>query len=154
MVFPSALFNVEPGMASQVSGFVVLALSFLIHRMKKWVLIGALLISSLLLLQGRAHAAVAAPSMQYPLVMPYPGYPMGPYLNNFNFYTQPWGMVPPMYLYPNLPPSMGIYPQNYFTPHLPSPYGPGNYCPTCIQPLPGILPNHPIAPYHPNTPVS
>ena len=54
-----------------------------------------------------------------------------PYQTNLNYYGTPWGQVPPMYFYPGLTPYPGIAPINYFMPHYPSPYGPGNYCPTC-----------------------
>ena len=151
MVFPSLLFNVEPGVVSQFSGFFLLAFSFLIHRAKKWVVVGILALSSFLILHNKAHAMVASPGMTYPLVSPYPGFPMNPYMTNFNYYGQPWGQVPPLYFYPTLPPYMGMYPQNYFMPHTPSPYGPGNFCPTCN--LNNPYPPQPV-PYNPNTPVS
>jgi|GEM_PF-3923413 len=37
MVFPSLFFQNDPGVVSQLSGFVVLIFSFLIRRSKLWV---------------------------------------------------------------------------------------------------------------------
>jgi hypothetical protein len=72
---------------------------------------------------GAFYGAGAAPS----------GVPFqNPYLPVYsNFYGNPWGQVPPTYFYPSMTPFPGIPPMNYFMPHFPSPYGPGNYCPTC-----------------------
>jgi len=71
-----------------------------------------------------------------------------PYQMNLNFYGTPWGQVPPAYFYPSLTPFPGFPPSNYFMPHFPSPYGPGNYCPTCnpYSPIP-IMPQQ--NQYHP-----
>ena len=75
--------------------------------------------------------------LQNPMWGPY----SNPYQTNLNFYGTPWGQVPPAYFYPSLTPFPGIPPSNFFMPHFPSPYGPGNYCPTCnpYSPIP-IMP--------------
>ncbi len=143
MVFPSLVFNVEPGLASQFSAGLVLAVSFMIHRMKKvWIL--ALLMLGGIAAFSYSHAVVAVMPQSYPQ---FGGYP--PQMNNFfNYYGTPWGYSPPVYFYPQLqyPMMMPIQQPYYFNPHPPSPYNPGYYCPTCN--LPNPQPVFPVI--HPN----
>jgi hypothetical protein len=119
-------------------------------RMKnagRFMVAGFLALSGLLEVGNQANAWMAYPRGPTPIYQPQglPNPMWGPYSNpyqtNLNFYGMPWGQVPPAYFYPSLTPFPGIPPANYFMPHFPSPYGPGNYCPTCnpYSPIP-ILP--------------
>ena len=155
MVFPSLFFQNDPGVISQFSGFMVLAFSFLLHRVKKWVLALMLLVSGFLIYQNRAHAFAvmggpignqancSAPTSIYPCRY------VAPYQNTLNFYGTPWGQSPPAYFYPSFTPYMNMPYPYYFMPHQPSPYGPGNYCPTCnpMYQNPFPYPNPNTGPY-------
>ncbi|MBU6153411.1 MAG: hypothetical protein KGP28_03825 [Bdellovibrionales bacterium] len=117
----------------------------LFSRKKKWIF-GAVLF---VVLSGQgaggqawgylSQGAMTGPSRDGYFPMP-PLYAQ-PYQTNLYFYGTPWGQVPPAYFYPSLTPFLGIPPTNFFMPHGPSPYGPGNFCPTCNPHLrPPLIP--------------
>jgi hypothetical protein len=132
MVFPSLAFNVEPGLMSQGSAFLVLAFAWVIRKSKRVLVIGLLMTLGVFFAYSKTHAMVMVNPQSYPSY----GMPYSPTMNNFfNYYGRPWGYAPPVYFYPQLQyPAMMPMQQYYFNPHPPSPYGPGNYCPFCNQP--------------------
>ncbi len=150
MVFPSLFVQVEPGVTTQFTGFIILAFSFLIQRSRRWIALALLIASGILFCQSRAHAIAAMPGYTYQNWGPY-----SPFIhNNYQFYGPNWGQVPPVYFYPMMNPFMGMPYPSYFMPHNPSPYGP-NYCPTCNQPQYPIIPFNPFNPnVNPHGPLS
>ncbi len=128
MVFPSLMFNLEPGTVSQFSGFAVIAFSFVLHRMKKIMLILSLLLVGVFF-YSKAHAFAYYPTQQYNNYGPY----QTPYTNNMNYYGRPYGYAPPVYFYPQLQFHTLWGPQQpyYFNPHPTSPYSPNYNCPFC-----------------------
>ena len=158
MVFPSLFFQNDPGVISQFSGFLVLAFSFLLHRAKKWVLALLVLISLILICQNQAHAFAimsgqvgSSVNCANPAAADLCRY-VDPYQNTLNFYGTPWGQSQPVYFYPSFNPYLNMPYPYYFMPHSPSPYGPGNYCPTCnpIYQNPFPYPNPNTGPYNHN----
>lgn len=131
MVFPSLIFNVEPGMVSQFSALAVIGFSYVIHRMKKIAVVALLAISCLVIFQSQARAYAAYPGQTYNNWGPYQNYTM----NNWNYYGRPYGQVPPAYFYPQLQFHSLWGPQQpyYFQPHPYSPYSPNYNCPYCNQ---------------------
>ena len=144
MVFPSLMFNIEPGTVSQFSAFAVIGFSFLLHRIKKVIVVATLFVAGIFLIQSQAQAFAYYPSQQYNNYGPYQNYTM----NNMNYYGRPWGQAPPVYFYPQMQYHSLWGPQQpyYFPPHQPSPYAPNYNCPHCNQnqqpqfPLPMIHP--------------
>ena len=133
MVFPSLMFQLDQGMASQLSAWIVILFSFLIYRFKKIILIIFTCLILLILFQNYSFAMMAGPGTGS-------GYPntwqgCSAYQgcnNNFNYYGQARGYTPPVYFYPQLP-YQSMWPQqNYYFPHSTSPYQPAD-CPFCNQ---------------------
>ena len=129
MVFPSLIFNVEPGVVSQISGWAILGISYLVHKMKKIWILSFLVVAGVFFAYSKSHA-IAMVNSQY-----YPHYPMQTQ-NFMNYYGTPWGYSPSIYFYPQLsyPMMMPMQQQYYFMPHPMSPYNPAYYCPTCNLP--------------------
>ena len=80
MVFPSLMFNVEPGTISQFSAIAVIGFSFILHRIKKFVIYATLLMAGIFLYQSQAQAYAAFPTQQYNNYGPYQSYTQ----NNLN----------------------------------------------------------------------
>jgi hypothetical protein len=144
MVFPSLMFNVEPGTVSQFSALAVIGFSFIIHRIKKVVIYASLLIVGMFFYQSQAHAMAYFPAQQYNNYGPYQNYTQ----NNLNYYGRPWGYAPPAYFYPQMQYHSLWGPQQpyYFNPHPQSPYTPNYNCPYCGTTQPPQFPypvNHP-----------
>lgn len=124
MVFPSLIFNIEPGTASQFSGMAVLLFSFIIHRIKRLAIVTGLVVLGVCFSMD-AFSFYLGPGTH-------------PVTSNHNrnfmqYYGTPWGMRPPVYFYPQLPYHSLWGPQPYyFQPHGLSPYAP-QYCPHCQQ---------------------
>lgn len=151
MVFPSLAFHVEPGIVSQFSAVAVLIFSFILHRLKKIIMYGLIVLSLLYLVKNQAHAFVAYPSQTYQQYGPYQNY----YTNNLNYYGTPWGYAPPVYFYPQLQFHTLWGPQQpyYFPPHPQSPYSPNYNCPYCNQ-MQNQQPQFPFPVVHPGGGVS
>lgn len=136
MVFPSLMFNLEPGTVSQFSGFAVIIFSFLLHRIKKVLLVATLTLGGIFLFHSKAQAFAYYPGQSYNNYGPYQNYTT----NNMNYYGRPWGYAPPVYFYPQLQYHSLWSPQQpyYFNPHPVSPYSPNYNCPFCgpTQPQP------------------
>jgi hypothetical protein len=129
MVFPSLMFNVEPGVISQVSAFAVIGFSFLLHKMKRIILVTFFVLAGVFIYNSSAHSFAAFPGQQYNNYGPYQTYTT----NNLNYYGRPWGNVPPAYFYPQMQYHSLWGPQQpyYFNPHPQSPYAPNYNCPFC-----------------------
>lgn len=156
MVFPSLAFQVEPGMISQFSALAVVVFSFLIHRLKKVIVVACLLLAGIFFFNYKSHAIVAYNPQVYNQNRHYPQ-SQTPYYNNFNYYGQPWGYAPPVYFYPQLQyhTLWGPQQQNYFQPHPYSPYAPQPTCPFCgPQPQQPTQPQFPYPYVHPGGGVS
>ena len=139
MVFPSLMFNVEPGTVSQFSALAVIGFSIFIHQIKKIILFTGLLIMGLWLYTSQVYAYYM-PQQQNNNYSLYQNYNT----NNMNFYGRPWGYAPPMYFYPQLQYHSLWGPQQpyYFNSHPQSPYAPNYNCPSCnsVQPQQFPLP--------------
>lgn len=151
MVFPSLMFNVEPGVVSQFSAMAVVIFSFMVHRLRKLLLVGVVVLASFFFYQSQARAyGHVSPSTYQQWGNPY-------FVNNYNYYGRPWGMVPPAYFYPQLQfhSLWGPNQPYYFQPHSISPYSPNYNCPSCNQhynpyyqpqfPQQGFPNNHPVS---------
>ena len=151
MVFPSLMFNVEPGVVSQLSGLAVIAFSFLLHRLKRVMIIALMILAGIFLFKTQAHAFVAYPTQTQQNYGPYQNYTM----NNMNYYGTPWGYAPPVYFYPQLQFHSLWGPQQpyYFNPHPQSPYNPNFNCPYCNQ-MQNQQPQFPFPVIHPGGGVS
>ena len=125
MVFPSLVVNIEPGLVSQLSAWIIVAISYFINRLRKGMMAVTAIILIALALISHAHGF----GMAYPQTYQY----FGPYstqtTNYLNYYGQPWGAVPPVYFYPYLPPHSFYGPIRpyYFPPYPVSPYAPEGY---------------------------
>jgi hypothetical protein len=144
MVFPSLMFNVEPGIVSQFSALAVIGFSFLLHRVKKVILVASLVLAGIFAFNTTSHAFMAYPSQSYNNFGPYQTFTQ----NNLNYYGQPIGYAPPAYFYPQLQYHSLWGPQQpyYFNPHPQSPYAPVYNCPFCTQPQ---APQFPFPVMHP-----
>lgn len=145
MVFPSLMFNVEPGVVSQFSAMAVVIFSFMVHRLRKLILVGAVVLASFFIYQSQARAYAAMPHSTYQQW----GNPY--FANNYNYYGRPWGQVPPAYFYPQLQyhSLWGPTQPYYFRPHPVSPYSPNYNCPYCNQYNPNTQPGFPYPNIHP-----
>ncbi len=132
MIFPSLFANVETGMISQMSVYLVLAFSFIINKFRK-LLLFAFLLGCTGYFGQKIFALMYVPGGCGTLCMA-----------NKNYYGVPWGGNP-VYLYPNMP-FHSLYGPTpyYFRPYPPSPYRPQD-CPVCMLqyqrytvPYPGI----------------
>lgn len=132
MVFPSLMFQIDQGMASQLSAWLVILFSFLIYRYKK-ILLTFFVGLIILVISQQSHAFGYGGASNYN----YPNTWQGCSIyqgcnNNFNYYGQARGYTPPVYFYPQLP-YQSMWPQqNYYFPHSASPYQPAD-CPFCNQ---------------------
>lgn len=125
MVFPSLMFQIDQGVVSQLSAWIVILFSFFLYRFKKIVITFFIVLFAVVLFQS--HAFAIGPS-NYGSSYQYQQYQT----NNMNYYGRPTGYSAPVYFYPQLP-YQSMWPQqNSYFPHTPSPYQPAD-CPFCNQ---------------------
>lgn len=133
MVFPSLIFQIDQGIASQLSAWLVILFSFFIYRFKKILLSLLAVLILFILFQSHAFAMMAQGTSPNNYPNTWQGCSSYQYCNNnFNYYGQARGYTPPVYFYPQLPYQSFWPQQNYYFPHSPSPYQPAD-CPFCNQ---------------------
>ena len=121
MVFTNVFARVEPGTISQLSFYLLLAFSYLIHKWKKVMIMGLILLSGLVAM--RTASAIGM----------FPGSCGTMCMANRNYYGAPMGGNYSYYPYPNLPFHSTFGPSPYyFRPYGPSPYQPPG-CVVCMQ---------------------
>ena len=124
MVFTNIFARVEPGTISQLSFYIVLAFSFLLHKWKKIVLI-TLVVATGLFTAKTVYAFAYNPNQ--------PNFCGTACMANRNYYGAPVGGNQSYYPYPSLPFHSVFGPSPYyFRPYGPSPYQPPG-CIVCMQ---------------------